>query len=170
MTVYELSVGILILLLSLFTDDKSFSLPISSVVFVFMAMLDIDLLLNSSLSLNAMIVTLFFEYRASSDSDSFFSIALKNKRLFPFSDNVVIALSKTPYVFLYLKEGSVIRLRCSLKELLSTQSTLKKISRNTAISPDVRLKGKNRFIYNDKTIDSNMVLSWGYYSGEKDDT
>ena len=170
MTVYELSIGLLALILLLFMDSKSFLLPVSSIVFIVMSVLDVDLILNASLSLNIMIAVWFYENRNNPDTDTFFSIALKNKRIFPFTDNVIIALSKNPYVFMYLKEGNVIRLRCSLKELIRTLPALRKISRNTAISPAVKIEGKNRFVYNDKVIDSDMIFSWGDYPCEKDDT
>lgn len=169
MTLYELIVGLIILLLSLMLDNKSLALPVFFTSF-FLLEPFYELLTQLSLSFNLMFIVFILELNEKQEKNALNDIILKNKRIFPFSDNIVVGFSKSPYVFLYLKEGKVIRIRCSLKELISTQPYLKKINRNTAISPNVKLSGENCFTYNDEYITLDMILTWGNNSNKKDDS
>ncbi|MCC3807534.1 hypothetical protein IB292_21175 [Vibrio parahaemolyticus] len=166
---YELILGLILLLLTLMSSTRSLSLPSFYVSFILLNPI-FDFFTQVSLSMNVMLITFILEKWKEKEKESnvLNGIILKNKRLFPFSDNVVIVLSKSPYVFLYLKEGKVIKLRCSLKELMKVQPDLKKINRNTAISPDVKVAGEDSFLYKNHKITLSMILSWGNNPNKKD--
>lgn len=86
--------------------------------------------------LNIFFITLYFEKNTYDTHSVFKRVMLSNKKLFPFNDNIEIAISKKPYTYIYLKESNVIRLRASLKDIIHINPYLTKTSRNTAISPN----------------------------------
>lgn len=129
-----------------------------------------NFLLSLSLSVNGMLLFLFLDKNDNIKNDIFFDIIKNNKRHFPFNNNVLIVISKAPYAYLYLKEGKVIRLRGTLKELLVINPYLKKITRNTAISTDVDINQRDHFIVDGQNLTAGMIVTWGKQSNQKNDS
>ena len=117
-----------------------------------------------------MLIVCIIESKSIKDTDCLRKIITKNKKLFPFSDDIIIAVYKSPYCYLYLDKGSLIRLRCSLKELINAQPYLTKIKRDTAISSKAIVIGKNRFTYKDQELTSDMLISWGNNPNKKNNS
>jgi hypothetical protein len=162
---YELLIGTVILILFLFIDGKNFpfSVPISVFTFVVLELVpDAGLLLRLSITCNLFLTVFLLENKRTGNDapHAYRKIIMKNRAHFPFHENVRIAVTKHPYTYLYLKEGSVIRLRCSLTELLDTLQYLTRVSRNAATSENVEFRG-DRFITEEKEISLQMLMNWG---------
>lgn len=173
MSTYELIASITVLLLFLLSERKSSDLPVFFTAYVSLNAFQIGFLEELSIALNAMFFSRYLkkhEHRKPESEQGLNSIIRKNRKKFPFHDNVEIALSRTPYVYMYLKEGTCIRLRCSLKELLSVKLNLKKVARNVAISSNVKVIDKDRFTVNDQEITLQMIVSMQNHSSDEYDS
>lgn len=156
----EFVIGVFIVLLTLMTDSKYASFSVAFIVYI---MIDIEV---NDLIITIFVFSIFYiiERKNSNHTDSIFrKIIGNNKRLFPFSENIYIAIYKNPYTYLYLNNNNVVKLRTSLKDILRVNEYLIKVSRNTAISSEVVFIGKDRFKIKNMEVTSSVILSWNQY-------
>lgn len=157
---FDFVIGVLIVLLTLMTDSKYASFSVAFIVFI---MLDIEVN-DSIIAVFVFILFYLVERKSNKCTDSTLKkIIGNNKRLFPFSDDIYIAIYKNPYTYLYLNYNKVVKIRSSLKDILIVNDYLIKVSRNTAISSEVVLIGKDRFKVENMEVTSSVILSWNQY-------
>lgn len=161
------ALGVIALAVALYIDRENYALPAGVLLFLIMDHLGFGILVSVSIALNTFLSLLFIvrkngDKNDESEDDSYTKVIKKNKRHFPFHQNIKVAVAKHPYTYLYLKEGKTVRLRCSLKELLDIPmlNYLERNNRNTAISSDVKNTGDS-FVVEGNTVTSGMILNWG---------
>jgi len=151
--------------LSIITNNKAAT--ISSLFIISYILLEdlfnFEYITTIAISLNLCLLLALFHNGKSSvnHNDVYREVISNNKKLFPFHDNIEIAITKHPYTWIYLKEGKVKRIRTPLKNIIILNDYLKKITRNTAISDNVKVNRNNEYLIENNIITSEMIMSWG---------
>ncbi len=165
MSLLDITIIVAVFSLSIITNNKAAT--ISSFFIISYILLEdlfnFEYITTIAISLNVCLIVVLFHNEKSSnnDNDVYKEVIRNNKKLFPFHDNIEIAITKHPYTWIYLKEGKVKRIRTPLKNIIILNNYLKKITRNTAISDNVKVNSNNEYLIENNIITSEMIMSWG---------